>query len=590
MKLLSLYVCGYKNLNDVRIDFSKSKGKTLLVGMNGSGKSNLLEIVSAIFSAVYNRDKDVIPHFNFELEYVIEHIHNSTAKAGNSYQLPMYVRLRNPDGIILMEAHSADSDWEIIGVEEFDSLLPEHVVAVYSGEEKRLWENYYFQSYEEYNKQYMSGKISYQSQKMVYLNKYYWNLVASILAIHDISECVEFLNTAIGLNEIYGIYCKFDVDKIKANRNTMVEEMLNIINPEKKEEIDVTLSDYNRLKDVCGYESDIFYNMAVLALYKDFKIITELTIKCKGGIEIKDLSEGEKKLLLIYGAITIISGENLYLLDEPDAHLHEGRKREIFDLISQDYESHFIITSHSPTLTKLFDYDHVVMLEKEEGNCKVYGGDISKIISLLTNNEWNYIEHTIFLNKSRPLLLVEGSGDISYISKAIDIFSKENEKYKILQDMDMLHSGGAANMKGFINELKKCLPEHKQVIVLFDCDTAGGDAMKALIGKGSNRRERTVYKKEEFFYLKLPKVSGFSKEDFVIEDYFSQSLKKNIAQSILDNSGGEFNELPKDVKQSVKERLAKDIDSYDSTTMQGFKVLLDKLCNIIEGTEAVVPV
>ena len=48
------------------------------------------------------------------------------------------------------------------------------------------------------------------------------------------------------------------------------------------------------------------------------------------GDEKVSLSEGEKKLLLVYGAINLLSGENLYLLDEPDAHLHEGRKREMF--------------------------------------------------------------------------------------------------------------------------------------------------------------------------------------------------------------------------------------------------------------------
>lgn len=60
MKLLKLEIRGYKNLQDVEIDFSKSNGMTLVVGTNGSGKSNLLEVLSAIFSALYNKEKMLV--------------------------------------------------------------------------------------------------------------------------------------------------------------------------------------------------------------------------------------------------------------------------------------------------------------------------------------------------------------------------------------------------------------------------------------------------------------------------------------------------------------------------------------------------
>ena len=322
MKLLNLNIWGYKNFEDVKIDFSRSQGKTLVVGTNGSGKSNLLEILSAIFSACYRKERNVTPYFRFELEYVIERMRMGSFSGGESYPFPVVVKLRNVDGIISMEAQNVDGSWGFVNDADYNLLLPEHVVAIYSGEEKRLWEDYYYSSYDDYNKQYMSGKASYQPQKMIYLNKYYWNLIASVLAIHDITDFGDFLKNSIGLKEVYQIHCEFDVAKIKANRNAMAKEMLDIINPEEKAEIELSLYDYNRLKDVCGYESDVFYNMLVLTLYKDYKIITKFEVSCTNGIHIKHLSEGEKKLLLIYGAINIVTGENLYLLVEPDAHLH----------------------------------------------------------------------------------------------------------------------------------------------------------------------------------------------------------------------------------------------------------------------------
>jgi len=71
MKLRTLKINGYKNFQETSIVFEKSNGKTLVVGTNGSGKSNLIEVLSAIFSALYNKDEDVSPRFKFELTYLL---------------------------------------------------------------------------------------------------------------------------------------------------------------------------------------------------------------------------------------------------------------------------------------------------------------------------------------------------------------------------------------------------------------------------------------------------------------------------------------------------------------------------------------
>lgn len=588
MKLLSLNILGYKNFEDVKIDFSRSQGKTLVVGTNGSGKSNLLEILSAIFSACYRKEPNVTPHFYFELKYIIERMRMGSFSGGVSYPFPVVVKLRNIDGIITMEAQNTDGSWGIVNDADITLLLPEHVVAVYSGEEKRLWEDYYFSSYDDYNKQYMSGKVSYQPQRMIYLNKYYWNLIASVLAIHDITDYGDFLKDSIGLNEVYKIHCEFDVAKMKANRNAMAKEMLDIINPEEKAEIELSLHNYNRLKDVCGYESDVFYNMLVLTLYKDYKIITKFEVSCSNGIHIKHLSEGEKKLLLIYGAINVITGENLYLLDEPDAHLHEGRKKEIFDLIQAEEDSHFIITSHSPTLTNLFESQQVMMLDCDDGKTNIIYGDITKAINTLTDGQWGYIDHTIFLDKSRPLLLVEGSGDVKYIRHAIKVLSEKTPDYKILSNMDIIHCGGATCIKDTLIEISPCLPQGKKAIALFDRDEEGGKGIYSIINKGKDRNDTSTYQRGDCYYLKLPKTTGHGRIDFVIEDYFTKQFKKDVAQSFLDNVDGEFNNFTKDLKQAIKDKLAKDLDTYDAAVMQGFKVLLDKLLSITVGTESTI--
>ena len=98
MKLLKLYVDGYKNLNNINFDFSKANGRALIVGTNGSGKSNLIEVLSAIFYACYYEKKNVEPDFRFELEYIIERLRTASAGGDPSYALPLRVMIRNVDG------------------------------------------------------------------------------------------------------------------------------------------------------------------------------------------------------------------------------------------------------------------------------------------------------------------------------------------------------------------------------------------------------------------------------------------------------------------------------------------------------------
>ena len=53
MKLKRLFIKQYKNLIDFDIDFQTGNGLSILVGNNGSGKSNVLEALSGIFANAY---------------------------------------------------------------------------------------------------------------------------------------------------------------------------------------------------------------------------------------------------------------------------------------------------------------------------------------------------------------------------------------------------------------------------------------------------------------------------------------------------------------------------------------------------------
>lgn len=54
MKLQRLHIKGFRNIDDLDLDLSDQNGLSVLIGNNGSGKSNILEAVVAIFASLYH--------------------------------------------------------------------------------------------------------------------------------------------------------------------------------------------------------------------------------------------------------------------------------------------------------------------------------------------------------------------------------------------------------------------------------------------------------------------------------------------------------------------------------------------------------
>jgi len=69
MKLKKIYIIEYKNLKNFSIDFTTESFVDLLIGKNGTGKSNLFEAIIEIFQHLID-DTDI--DFNYEIEYEID--------------------------------------------------------------------------------------------------------------------------------------------------------------------------------------------------------------------------------------------------------------------------------------------------------------------------------------------------------------------------------------------------------------------------------------------------------------------------------------------------------------------------------------
>lgn len=437
----------------------------MIIGTNGTGKSNLLEVLSAIFSALYEGKKNVEPDFRFELEYKIGSQASYPRKYPYSYG-PNKVEVRNVDGVIEVKKN----DNLIQKRNEILAVLPQKTIAVYSGEEKRLWEEYYFNSYEQYNKTWGSTP-----QKMVYINKYYWDLVVSVLYTSDIDNHRKFLAEQIGINEISKIELEFDVKNIKRNKNPIATEVLKILNPTSEAECEISIDKFQNIREIehTHYDNDLFFILAVLILYKDYKIITSFKVIYNENMTVKNLSEGEKKLLLIYSAINLIDGdENLILFDEPDAHLHEGRKREICDLILEDNKRQIVITSHLPKLIKLFPANNEIFLRNADNKIEALTNCEFDILKEILDSDITFEEENAIKEGRKPLLLVEGKTDKKHLENAWRIIYNGNK-----MPFTIISLNGAEKIKSYINSVPDCYA-NQTIMGLVDNDNAGQKAIK----------------------------------------------------------------------------------------------------------------
>lgn len=149
MRLKKLWVKDYKNLKDFTIDFETSDGLTMIIGNNGSGKSNVLELLSGIFHDAYTMTGKYIINSDYLISF---EINNITYDIKNNQNRRSFYQ----DGKVISKTTAKTS-----------GVFPKSIVALYSGEDEYLYKTY-FSSFEK-------EKV-WQNSKMRFINKDYWDI------------------------------------------------------------------------------------------------------------------------------------------------------------------------------------------------------------------------------------------------------------------------------------------------------------------------------------------------------------------------------------------------------------------------------
>lgn len=506
MKLLSLKVkSDFRNLKGLKLSLSEDNDTYVLIGNNGTGKTNILEALSSVFSSLLLKTPF---EFSFVLLYKLD---------DDKYRVEHDVAERRT------EYKKND-----VVVGEEDIALPNRIICNYSGEDTRLWENYYKAPYVDYIKR-IKRRTASDILKMVYIDRSMWRyvLLCMLSARGDNQAFDEFLTKKLYIKpeDPVTVAMHIDEDKLNGWHDNQVKQLVQMVSArlhdiDSDHSTDITV--FNPLDD----EPRELFSKYVGA----DDLISDVTITYHDSVEAGYLSEGEKKMMVILFILEALSDERtLVLMDEPDSHIHISRKAELNVMFDSMSHRSNLITSHSPTLTAKFKTDTIIMLDrKSDGRVEIIDKKNVDLVSRLTNGIWTAQRQNIFLASHDDIMLVEGSSDITFIQAALDNF-KSQGKFADLS-FEYIPCGGASHMKDFATIFK---PKDNQMVFGFlDGDKAGRESMHKVIkctdagakewdikAFGKARKSGDVW----FSFYPVWKRKK-DKENFNVEDYFTCQL------------------------------------------------------------------
>ena len=562
MKLLSLHIDKYKNLSG-DYDFTTQDGYIALIGENGSGKSNLLEAISLIYHGIF--DKKEIP-FDYTIKYQIG---DSIYERGK--------RIAKKDG----EAIKAS-----------DIYHPSSIIACYSGEDRRLWTL----AYKDYYNRYFNKAIgeNYYTPKLLYIDKSCWEIaLIALICAYDTPTINTFLNN-LGITDISDITISFQIDEERREMFKKHDALrwFNRVTPDGTININaktLATTDTNPTSALAQKESKsklVFQYLYLLSQperkegepNRVQKLINSIDIKLKN-VSFGDLSEGEKKLILIE-CITKVLGDNnsLLLLDEPDAHTHIARKKDLLEAI-ETFEGQTILTTHSPVFANLLKEDNTYYINMG----LLFDKNKSDIVTAISDKGIDVINGACIVS-SRVVVVVEGSGDIEYITKAIKSLKNSNPEYEQLVNLGFIPQGSADHTEAFYEDIISKLPQSvEKIIYLFDNDKPGiSNASKI---KDKPKVSTILYKPwydkdfNHIYYIEDYIPTKYYPDEFMQEQlnlsnegdvkYYQLKEVLNLANDLK----GKVTKIKKESKQKIRQMTAEDFVS--------FKPLLDQLLKVI---------
>lgn len=401
MRLTRAWIDGFRNLEEFAIDFDARHLTTIIIGQNGTGKSNLIECIIEIF-----RNADLgesPPKFRFELDYEIGE--NKVRLASKSEQWAFVV---NGIEISRTEFNSRKSD-----------LFPDTIFGYYSGTNNRL-EALFETHQERYYRSLISDTsesdfkaASIEDRRLFYARPIHGVLALMALLRSQDHNVRDLLGNMVGITGFHSALLLLRRPWFGKGRSREAARAMWGASgrPGRAARLvrehaffpmyltDRAKDDYRSkgrseerlalfLRNSAAFSSFAERFPSELELFEELESIDISDLyrwvqvwvtrggepsEASGDVSYGQLSEGERQLLMVLGLIWITRGKRtLFFLDEPDTHLNPKWQYEYLDLIrrwaseSED-RCHLIITTHNPLMLGGLTRDEVRLLSFEGG-------------------------------------------------------------------------------------------------------------------------------------------------------------------------------------------------------------------------------
>ena len=370
MKIKTLWVESFKNLRDFRIDFDPNCMTTVLLGENGTGKSNLLESLVIIF-----RDLDLVaqPAFAYRLEYECGG-HNVVVEANPTSSGPKLKYI--VDGNSLTQA--------AFGRGGDRAYLPRNVFGYYSGPSNRF-ENHFVKHQEKFYQQLLEGDSGEALRPLFYARLIHSQFVLLAFFYDQEPRAKDFLREYLSIEGLESVLfvLKAPPWSSKAGdarfwyaRGAVRDFLdkvftLSLAPMRLTHTVDTGLRKKQRQEQLYLYLQDSETLGRLRAYYKTpgefFKalestylsaLLAEVRIRVRmrktdGVLTFRELSEGEQQLLTVLGLLKFTKDTDaLFLLDEPDTHLNPVWSLRYLELLSkvvgEERSSQIVMATHDP--------------------------------------------------------------------------------------------------------------------------------------------------------------------------------------------------------------------------------------------------
>lgn len=369
----------FKNLKNLEIKFSPDEWITVVIGWNGTGKSNVLEALAVIFGDLLDLKKK--PAFAYKIIYKIgKALNQETIKIiadpdqSPKEQLKVYIKTQNLISADLIQTDLFEESSDLESSDGYSELklndfliedtqyLPKYIFSYYSGHSERMFKIFEPALKEHYKKlmKFELADDNFIRKKFYALPEHSQFVLLSFLSqLDEGSIGLKFLENHFGIdpeNALHSVLFVLRQPPWKGKKDgdhrvwgatgdaqKFLSKLYDIslapielqhseaqfIWSDKKKDFEykyLYLKNPNDIKAL-GYATPRALFNAIESVFISL-LIKEIRVRVRlknnsNNVVFQELSEGEQQLLTVLGLLKFTAGEeSLFLLDEPDTHLN----------------------------------------------------------------------------------------------------------------------------------------------------------------------------------------------------------------------------------------------------------------------------